>query len=177
MHTFISYNVAGSSSLSGLNQLLHIYKPLVIFLQEVYLSTEQTLAVVGRGYSGSSNLDVTDFNKPGNAVIWRDFLNVIVDNIVPLRLQVVNIQQFGTFVNVYGPTGSQGERERRSLFTQDLLPLLISPNYELLTAKDSEYYINSFQQKNQCSAKSTKYNQFQGYPSDKLVRVLLWYLT
>ena len=28
-----------------------------------------------------------------------------------------------------------------------------------------------------CSAKSTKYNQFQGYPSDKLVRVFLWYLT
>ena len=89
-NTFISYNVASSSSLSGLNILLSIFKPIMAFLQEVTLSTNQLLAFVGHNYKGVSNVDPSSMSKPGCAVIWKSELDdIVVQNVGALRLQLV----------------------------------------------------------------------------------------
>ena len=75
--TFLSYNVASSSSLSGLNMLLNIFQPTIAFLQEITLTTDQLNGVVGSRYSGVSNIDPMDPRKPGNAVIWSHNINDI----------------------------------------------------------------------------------------------------
>ena len=68
--TFLSYNVASSSTLSGLNLLLSLFNPTMVFLQEITLTTEQLLAIVGGGYNGVSNVDPLEPRKPGTAVVW-----------------------------------------------------------------------------------------------------------
>ena len=120
---FLSYNVGSNSSLAGVNQLISLFDPLFIFLQEVTISTEQLLAQVSSDYSGMCNTDI-DSTKPGNAVLWKKDIAVVVVNIVVLRLQLVKSDVYGNFVNIYAPTGNQGERGRRNLFTQDLSTLI-----------------------------------------------------
>ena len=51
---FLSYNVASSSGLSGLNQLISLKDPLFIFLQENTLTSEQLVALVGSRFQGAS---------------------------------------------------------------------------------------------------------------------------
>ena len=123
---YLSYNVAGSSSLSGINQLLYIFKPILIFIQEINISTEQMLAQIKGEYKGLCNIDSNDSNKPGNAVLWRAGLEVLVTNVVPLRLQHITCKGHGSFLNIYAPTGSQGVRGRRNLFLNDIFPLVSS---------------------------------------------------
>ena len=67
----LSYNVASSSCLSGLGQLITLLSPRLIFLQEVTLTTEQLLVKVGDDFCGLSNTDQNDPRKPGTAVLWR----------------------------------------------------------------------------------------------------------
>ena len=122
--TFISYNVASSSTLSGINQLLALFNPLMVFLQEVMVDTEQLNAQINGKYEGISNIDPLYPSKPGNAVIWKREIEVNVVNVVPLRLQYVSTKSVGNFVNVYAQTGTQGEWGRRSLFREDLIPLI-----------------------------------------------------
>ena len=73
-----------------------------------------------------------DMHKPGLAVVWRKSLEVVVTNIILRRLQVVCCSSMGTFINVYAPTGSQGERERNNLFSHELLPLINSNRFPKL---------------------------------------------
>ena len=125
-HKYISYNVANSSSLSGLNQLLYIFKPVLIFIQETTLSTEQLLSQINGDYQGLSNINPNDSRKPGNAVLWKTGLEVVVNNVVPLRLQSISCKEYGYFMNIYAPTGSQGLRGSRNLFRNDIFPILSS---------------------------------------------------
>ena len=39
--------------------------------------------------------------------------DIIIQSIVIFRLQLIKSETLGSFVNVYAPSGSQGERERR----------------------------------------------------------------
>ena len=108
-HIYISYNVAGSSSLSGVSQLIKSFDPLFIFLQEIYLSTEQLHTHVGDNYLGVSNIENNGIRKPGSAVLWKSEVNAVVTNIVPLHMQLIQTQSHSNFINIYAPTGSQGE--------------------------------------------------------------------
>ena len=121
----LSYNVAGGSNLSGLNQLLTMFKPKLVFLQEVTLTSGQLKAVLGGQYDGVCNIDSENSKKPGVAIVWQIGVNVEVTNLVPCRIQVVKCLG-EQFVNVYGQPGTQGQRARRILFGEDLLNLLSS---------------------------------------------------
>ena len=79
----LSYNVGSSSSLSGLLQLLQEYKPLIVMLQEVVISTEQLNFLLGNLYIGECNNDVESQNKPGTAFVWSKHLEIEVVNLVP----------------------------------------------------------------------------------------------
>ena len=50
----------------------------------------------------------------------------MVRNLVPRRLQYITTDKDGIFITLYAQSGSQGERERRVLLGQDLLPLVQS---------------------------------------------------
>ena len=64
-------------------------------------------------------------NKPGTATLWKSGIEgIVVDNIVSRRMQYITTGNDGIFINVYAPSGSQGEQERRVLFSQDLLTLV-----------------------------------------------------
>ena len=80
------------------------------------------------GYRGVSNVDHLGATKPGTATLWRtDVEGVVVSNLIPRRLQYITTGNDGIFINLYPPSGSQGERERRVLLGQDLMPLIPSP--------------------------------------------------
>ena len=124
---YLSYSVASSSSLSGLNQLINMLNPIFIFLQEVTLTSEQLVAQVGNSFSAMRNIDPAEPNKPGTAFLWRHSIeDLVVTNITVLRMQLIQSKLYGDFVNIYAPTGSQGTRLRRILFQEDLLPLIQS---------------------------------------------------
>ena len=86
---YLSYNVGSSSSLAGLNQLITLLNPSFVFIQEITVTTEQLLTQVIHNFSGICNIDENDPTKPGTAVIWKKDLDVIVENMVPLRLQLI----------------------------------------------------------------------------------------
>ena len=88
----LSYNVASSSNLAGLTQLLNIFKPKVVFLQEVCLDTQSLLSIIGNVYTGQSNLDPNDINKPGTAILWSNEFKGYVFNLVPCRIQGFKIE-------------------------------------------------------------------------------------
>ena len=94
---YLSYNVGSNSSLAGLQQLCNLFKPLIIFLQEITISTEQLLAQVGSEYTGICNVDEQNPSKPGNAVLWKKGLEVVVTNGVVLRLQLIKNNAHGNF--------------------------------------------------------------------------------
>ena len=70
-----------------------------------------------------SNIEESNPGKPATSVLWRKDIEVIVVNVIPLRLQLIKSVIHGNFVNIYAPTGSQGTQQRRKLFTQDLFSL------------------------------------------------------
>ena len=127
-NNFLSYNVASSTSLSGVSQLIDQLNPIFVFLQEVTISTEQLSTQFGNNYSGICNIDPNYERKPGTAILWKKEVEVEITNVTPGRLQVLRSKVYGDFVNVYAPTGCQGERMRRILFTQDLFDLIQSSN-------------------------------------------------
>ena len=128
--TILSYNVASSHHLSGLNQLISLFHPTLIFLQEVTINTSQLNAVVDENYKGECNLDHEDSNRPGTAVLWLKEIEVNVVNLVPCQIQCLRVWE-ESFINVYGFPGSQGERARRSLFGEDLLKLIAASRKRL----------------------------------------------
>ena len=123
---YISYNIGTSSNLAGLQQLVDMYKPKFVFLQECTLDSLTLQAVLkGGDYLGVSNIDDLDRNKPGTATLWLKGLEgVVVANLVPRRIQYITTDQDGIFINSYAPTGTKGEKEHRLLFSQDLLPMV-----------------------------------------------------
>ena len=122
MVVFLSYNVAGSSTLSGLKQLLVTYRPDYIFLQEVAATREQVGAHLGREYECQVNVE-EESSQPGTAVAWRSSLEVEVIPVVTCRMQLAR-SIHGSFINVYPNTGTKGEAARRVLFKQDLMDLI-----------------------------------------------------
>ena len=128
--TIISYNVASSSHLSGLNQLISIHQPIFAFLQEVTLDTNSLNSILPSLYKGESNLDPDCPNKPGTAIIWLRDQNVTVFNLITCRVQILETDN-AHFVNVYGHPGTQGPRDRRLLFKNELLPYLASHQNKL----------------------------------------------
>ena len=56
-------------------------------------------------------------------------MDITVNNIVVKHVQHVKSKELGDFINIYAPTGNQGERLRRILFTQELVPLIQSVNF------------------------------------------------
>ena len=83
----LSYNIGSNKYMSGLSQLLDIYQPSLIFLQEVLLTTEHLNSLLGPKYEGACNTDSEDPRKPGTACIWDISMDVSVTNIVIGRCQ------------------------------------------------------------------------------------------
>ena len=123
----LSYNVNGSSNLAGLNQLIDIHRPTLIFLQEVLVTAVQCQALLPRHYLCEVNNDPDNPTRPGNAVIWRDSLDVTVTNIVTCRLQIIKCHNI-SYINCYPPSGTNGQRGRRALFGVDLVNVIASCN-------------------------------------------------
>ena len=89
-------------------------------------SSDNLVTVPGlESYQGVSNVDPQGGNKPGTATLWKTGIEgVVVNNIVPRGMQFITTGNDVTFINVYAPSGSQGERERRELLSQDLFTLV-----------------------------------------------------
>ena len=80
------------------------------------------------GYQGVSNVDHLGVTKPRTSTLWRmDVEGVVVSNIISRRLQYFTTCNDGIFINLYPPSGYQGERERRVLLGQDLFALKQPP--------------------------------------------------
>ena len=121
----MTYNVHGSYNLANLYLILEVYKPGIVFLQEVKISSEQ-LASFGRrlGYTGATNIDELDHNKPGTGLLWHSSLPVTqVVALYPCRVQVAMLGVY-PIINVYVPAGSHRAAERRHFFTEQLFGLL-----------------------------------------------------
>ena len=101
-NVFLSYNVAASSDLGGVSQLVAMFKPTFIFLQEVTLDSDSLVKVPGLyGYRGVSNVDHLSVTKPGTATLWRtDVEGVVVSNLIPRRLQYITTGNDGIFINL-----------------------------------------------------------------------------
>ena len=128
--TFLTYNVASSHHLSGVNQLIANFAPLFLFLQEVTINTTQINAIIDRNYKGECNLDPNDPRKPGTAVVWRSDIQVEVVNLITCRIQCLRV--WGEcFLNVYGFPGTQGQRARKILFGEELLNFLVAERHNL----------------------------------------------
>ena len=111
--SFLTYNVHGSYNLSNLYLLLEVNKPSIVLLQEVKLSTSQ-IKNYGRrlGYTGASNIDELDPNKPGTAMMWHSSVPITqVVSLYPCRIQVAMLGVYPV-VNVYVPAGSHRSGER-----------------------------------------------------------------
>ena len=121
----MTYNVHGSYNLANLYLILEVYRPDIIFLQEVKISSEQ-LESFGRrlGYTGATNIDELDHNKPGTGIMWHSSLPVTqVIALYPCRVQVAMLGVY-PIINVYVPAGSHRAAERRHFFTEQLFGLM-----------------------------------------------------
>ena len=125
-NVFLSYNVAAHSDLGGVSQLMAMLQPMFIFLKEVTLSSDNLVAMPWReAYQGVSNVDPLTGGKPGTDTLWRSGIEgVVVNNLVSRCLQYITTGEDGIFINLYAPSGSQGEGDRRVLFGQDLLAMV-----------------------------------------------------
>ena len=129
----MSLNIGGNCTVfGGLFDALKVYKPHLVFLQELILSQETFSPLVARfGFdvAVSKEQDV----KNGIAILWRRELPVgPVCNIELGRIQTIQVMG-QTFVNIYGPSGNIVGFARRKLFGETLVGCL-SPlvNYILL---------------------------------------------
>ena len=121
----MTYNVHGSNSLGNLYLILEVYKPTLVFLQEVKITTEQLISFGRRkGYTGATNIDEMDTSKPGTGMLWHTSLPVTqVVAIYPCRVQVAMMGVY-PLINCYVPAGSHRSAERRHFFTELLFGLL-----------------------------------------------------
>ena len=126
----LSYNVASSNDLAGLSQLLTIFEPHIVFIQEITLNSTQLLTISGNSYTGEVNLDPNDHNKPGTAILWLKHLKGEVFNLISCRIQGLKIMGMH-FLNIYGFPGTQGQRGRKILFGEDLLNYVIAYKHNL----------------------------------------------
>ena len=121
----ITYNVHGGFSLGNLYIILEVYKPGLVLLQEVKLSSEQ-LAAFGRrlGYTGASNIDELEPSKPGTGILWHTSLPV--SQVVPLYPCRIQLCMLGAYpvMNCYVPAGSHRAAERRHFFVEQMFGLL-----------------------------------------------------
>ena len=74
---------------------------------------------------GLCNVDEVNPNKPGTAIIWLNELTVDITNIVICRVQLLKIWDL-QFLNVYGYPGTQGQKARKILFRDEILPYISS---------------------------------------------------
>ena len=135
--SILTYNVHGSFHLAGLSLIIEVYKPKLIFLQEVKLSTEQLLTF-GRklGYLGAANIDELDHTKPGTGLLWHKSLPVTqVIPLYPCRVQVARVGAYPV-INVYVPAGSHRSAERRLFFNDVLFGLLAGHDVPPIMAGD-----------------------------------------
>ena len=119
----LSYNVSSNGCLAGLKFLLDLYRPSLVFLQEITLTTPQLNTRIGALYQGQSNIDPSDTKRPGTACLWRADMQVTVNNLISCRIQSLQFNNF-RFINVYAQSGSQGQRSRKNLFGVDLLNII-----------------------------------------------------
>ena len=70
----LSYNVGSNSHLSGLTQLLDIYSPNFVFLQEISICNDQLNGYLGYKYEGICNRNP---DSPGNQELPAYGLNLI----------------------------------------------------------------------------------------------------
>ena len=90
MVVYLSYNVAGTTNLAGLKQLLLVYKPDYVFLQEIIGTKEHLEAHLGGDYNCQVNVDMDNMNQPGTAVAWKSSLEVVV---VPICIESSLVSQ------------------------------------------------------------------------------------
>ena len=124
----MSYNVHGSMTLAGLSMMLEVFKPSVVMLQEVRVSTEQLQGFLARlGYTGQSNVDESELTKPGTGMVWKTSVNLT--QVVPIYACRIQMAKLGKYrlVNVYVPAGNNRKAERRRFFTELLFGLLAGP--------------------------------------------------
>ena len=121
----ITYNVHGSMNLGNLYIILEVYKPSLVLLQEVKISTDQLVAFGRRlGYTGATNIDELDKNKPGTGLLWHNSLPVTqVIPLYPCRIQVAMVGAY-PIMNCYVPAGSHRAAERRHFFVEQMFGLL-----------------------------------------------------
>ena len=128
----MSYNVHGSMTLAGLSMMLEVFKPSVVMLQEVRVSTEQLQGFLARlGYTGQSNVDESELTKPGTGMVWKTSVNLT--QVVPIYACRIQMAKLGKYrlVNVYVPAGNNRKAERRRFFTELLFGLLAGLEGEL----------------------------------------------
>ena len=156
--TFFSLNVNHMSNCGGLLLFLKQYRPHIVALQEISLSSENLSSLVQRyGYKAFvSRID----SRPGVGFVYHQSLGVL--DILPLepgRLLQLKVDEFLTFINIYAPSGSQGRAARRTMFTETLLrnlkprhsqPILLGDFNCVLDRKDT---LGNFENKN-CPALS-----------------------
>ena len=98
----------------------------VILLQEVKSTQDQVDSLINRfGYSCLVNVNSEDSNKPGTALIWKNFLPVIgAVNLICCRLQTAQIGPYNIF-NCYAPSGSENRLARIQFYGEELFRYLI----------------------------------------------------
>ena len=128
--SIISHNIAGGTLV--ICELLKRFKPIVLLLQEVTISSKELNKLVNRlNYVGETNIDPEFPNQRGTAIVWRKCQQVVNPPrvVVPRRLQVLTLGRGGqgrglTIVNIYCPTGSAGKEEREALISGPLTTTL-----------------------------------------------------
>ena len=135
VHNFklVTRNIAGSKTTERIIDVLKSEKPDLLLLQEVTLSTEELKAALqNTQYNCEANVNVVSPTHPGTAAVWREDLPAPqVTSLVTCQLQAVQIG-LQVFLNVYAPSGSENKRARALLFTRNMVPHLLQPQYRLL---------------------------------------------
>ena len=82
-------------------------------------------AILNSSYKALCNLNPNDVRKPGTATIWHSSLDAEVTNLVTCRIQLLRLNHT-CFLNIYAPSGTQGQKGRRDLFLNDIYPYLLA---------------------------------------------------
>ena len=122
----VSLNVGGGTLV--ICEILRRFKPPVLCLQEVNISTKELNSIVKRlNYQGESNIDPEFPTKQGTAIIWRNDQPAAPGVIVPRCVQSLRLGAAGTpreeqltVINIYAPTGSAGKVEREEIIAGPL---------------------------------------------------------
>ena len=106
---------------AGLLDMLRTHKPDIFCLQEINIGTDELNMYVNPvGYSCLSNIDHTNPNTRGTAIIWKQGLPVHQQTIVEEeRLMFIMIGD-QLLANLYAPSGRGRRMERRVFFGETL---------------------------------------------------------